>query len=183
MNSAITNTTSHLAHHLFPGQLLHHFGIDFPLHIEPAPPIHALFLGLCACALSALVLTWRIAGAPGKYHPIPEYPPGPKGLPLLGNALDLPSTHQWLAFSKWGEQYGPVVHFSALGTHNIVLNTAAAASSILSGQSDRGGRFSDRPTFMMAARLVEMERLPALINYESGGEVEGIQAAYGTLYG
>jgi hypothetical protein len=36
-------------------------------------------------------------------------PPGPKGLPLLGNALDMPKSRKWLTFTKWGEQYGPFI--------------------------------------------------------------------------
>ena len=33
-------------------------------------------------------------------------PPGPKGLPLLGNLLDMPSEREWHTFAKWGQQYG-----------------------------------------------------------------------------
>jgi hypothetical protein len=33
-------------------------------------------------------------------------PPGPKGLPLLGNILDMPSSFEWVTFSLWGEKYG-----------------------------------------------------------------------------
>ncbi len=33
-------------------------------------------------------------------------PPGPKGLPLVGNILDMPSEKEWLTFAKWGELYG-----------------------------------------------------------------------------
>ena len=33
-------------------------------------------------------------------------PPGPKGLPLVGNILDMPSEKEWLTFTRWGELYG-----------------------------------------------------------------------------
>jgi hypothetical protein len=33
-------------------------------------------------------------------------PPGPPGLPLVGNILDMPMEMEWLTFSRWGEQYG-----------------------------------------------------------------------------
>ena len=36
-------------------------------------------------------------------------PPGPKGLPLIGNLLELPRKLQWLQFSAWAEQYGKYV--------------------------------------------------------------------------
>ena len=33
-------------------------------------------------------------------------PPGPKGVPVLGNLLQMPTEYEWLTFSKWGEIYG-----------------------------------------------------------------------------
>ena len=33
-------------------------------------------------------------------------PPGPRGLPLIGNALDMPSSHPWETFSEWGKKWG-----------------------------------------------------------------------------
>lgn len=33
-------------------------------------------------------------------------PPGPKGLPILGNILDMPKRHEWLTYTKWGREYG-----------------------------------------------------------------------------
>lgn len=36
----------------------------------------------------------------------PSLPPGPLGLPLVGNIFDMPSEQEWLTFAKWGEQYG-----------------------------------------------------------------------------
>ena len=33
-------------------------------------------------------------------------PPGPPGVPILGNALDLAPGFGWKIFEKWREQYG-----------------------------------------------------------------------------
>jgi hypothetical protein len=33
-------------------------------------------------------------------------PPGPPGLPLIGNALQMPTQHEWLTFTTWGKTYG-----------------------------------------------------------------------------
>jgi hypothetical protein len=35
-----------------------------------------------------------------------KMPPGPHGLPLLGNALQMPTTMPWLRFTEWKEKYG-----------------------------------------------------------------------------
>jgi hypothetical protein len=33
-------------------------------------------------------------------------PPGPRGLPLVGNAFDLPHSKEWLTYAEWTKQYG-----------------------------------------------------------------------------
>ena len=33
-------------------------------------------------------------------------PPGPAGLPFLGNLLDLPTSQPWLAFAQWSARWG-----------------------------------------------------------------------------
>ncbi|KIK53241.1 hypothetical protein GYMLUDRAFT_49414 [Collybiopsis luxurians FD-317 M1] len=72
----------------------------------------------------------------------PSYPPGPKPLPVAGNLLQLPITRPWLRFTKWGKQYGDVVHINAFGYHIVILNSINAANDVL----DKHSRiFSDRP--------------------------------------
>lgn len=36
-------------------------------------------------------------------------PPGPRGLPLIGNILDMPTEQEWLTFAQWGDKWG--THF------------------------------------------------------------------------
>lgn len=64
------------------------------------------FAGIILLAvLSAIILHWGfLAGGKGKRLPLP---PGPRGLPILGNYFDLPNGEKdWLTYTKWGEKYG-----------------------------------------------------------------------------
>src|ERR1700761_3752777 len=50
-----------------------------------------------------------------------KLPPGPRGLPLLGNALELRS-QQWLTFMKWKKEFGSTRSASdALSTDALVI--------------------------------------------------------------
>lgn len=33
-------------------------------------------------------------------------PPGPKGVPFLGNIYDVPAKEQWLTYARWSKEYG-----------------------------------------------------------------------------
>ncbi len=33
-------------------------------------------------------------------------PPGPKGWPLIGNLLDMPSHSEWVTYHKWSKELG-----------------------------------------------------------------------------
>ncbi|KIJ26607.1 hypothetical protein M422DRAFT_126181, partial [Sphaerobolus stellatus SS14] len=68
-------------------------------------------------------------------------PPGPKSLPFIRNAFDLPSSHECLKYIDWGNKYGDVVHVTAPGKHIIILNSTKACVDLLEQQS---AIYSDR---------------------------------------
>ncbi|KIJ57200.1 hypothetical protein M422DRAFT_149594 [Sphaerobolus stellatus SS14] len=78
-------------------------------------------------------------------HKLP-LPPGPKSLPLIGNAFDLPTSHEYLKYADWGSKYGDVVHVTALGKHIIILNSTKACIDLL---EQRSTIHSDRPSLPM----------------------------------
>ncbi|KAN0132228.1 Cytochrome P450 [Lactarius tabidus] len=79
-----------------------------------------------------------------------KLPPGPRGLPLLGNALELRS-QQWLTFMKWKKEFGDVFYVNAAGQPIVVLNTQKTAADLL---DRRAGIYSDRPRNIVAAQIL-----------------------------
>ncbi len=92
-----------------------------------------------------------------------RFPPGPRGLPLIGNLLDMPSEKEWLTFAKWGRKYGTVppsenlaikyahsilqgdiTSVSILGQRMVAINSVQIAASLLDKKSLIS---SDRPFF------------------------------------
>jgi hypothetical protein len=73
-------------------------------------------------------------------HPLP---PGPKGLPLLGNVNDLPKpgggleAHHWL---KHKDEYGPISSITVLGQTFIIINDAQIALELLRDRAQHSAR-------------------------------------------
>ncbi|KAF7374531.1 O-methylsterigmatocystin oxidoreductase [Mycena sanguinolenta] len=75
------------------------------------------------------------------------FPPGPSPYPIIGNYHDIPTKLPWLAYTKWGIQYGSdIIHASALGQHIVVVNSVRTAVEIF---EKRAHLYSGRPILAM----------------------------------
>jgi cytochrome P450 len=98
-------------------------------------------------------------------------PPGPKGLPLLGNMLQLPKSRPWVKMEEWTREYGssllpsplrPLAHsaLSATGpiyTLRLGLSTVLVigrAPTALALLDKRSAIYSSRPRMVMTSELV-----------------------------
>ncbi|KAI1433056.1 cytochrome P450 oxidoreductase OrdA-like protein [Xylaria sp. CBS 124048] len=64
-------------------------------------------------------------------------PPGPRGLPLIGNIFDFPpiGVHIWGHWLKHKDLYGPISSVTKWGTTVIILNSAELACELLGKRS------------------------------------------------
>ncbi|KAF9000954.1 cytochrome P450 [Cyathus striatus] len=74
-----------------------------------------------------------------------DLPPGPPGLPFIGNVYQL-SEMKWLTFSKWNKEYGPIFHLNLAGKHTIILGSKKIAIDLF---DRRAAIYSGRPKSIM----------------------------------
>ncbi|EKM54990.1 uncharacterized protein PHACADRAFT_119876 [Phanerochaete carnosa HHB-10118-sp] len=82
-----------------------------------------------------------------------SHPPGPPGLPLLGNLLDMPDNPSWTTYIRWSEEYdSDILRLNVLGSNIIIVNSLEAANDLL---DKRSAIYSDRPEMPMLNDLCE----------------------------
>ncbi|EIW61897.1 cytochrome P450 [Trametes versicolor FP-101664 SS1] len=114
---------------------------------------------LDAVAVLVAVILFNRLFAKKRQGPLP---PGPKGLPLIGNMLDMPASHEWRTFAQWGERWGDIVSVTFLGQPYIILNSAKHALDMLEKKSSI---YSSRPIIPVGGELVGWNRTLALLPY------------------
>ncbi|GAB1312365.1 hypothetical protein MFIFM68171_02575 [Madurella fahalii] len=81
-------------------------------------------LGFVLIAIASLTSLNRRRG------PRKHLPPGPRGIPLLGNVSEIIGD-KWVTFTSLKEKYGSIMHLTLAGQDLIVLNDLKSASDLL----------------------------------------------------
>ncbi|KAI6042049.1 cytochrome P450 [Pisolithus marmoratus] len=104
----------------------------------------AIFISLLG--FGALVFTlWKNRARQASHSLLP---PGPKGLPWIGNVFDIDVSQPWVTYEEWAKRYGDLTYLQVLGKGYVITSSEKVAHELL---SQRSSIYSDRP------RLLPME--------------------------
>ncbi|KAH8985750.1 cytochrome P450 oxidoreductase [Lactarius hatsudake] len=78
-------------------------------------------------------------------------PPGPPGLPFLGNIGDMPKDYEWLHWAKHKDLYGPISSVCVMGQPIIILNSLKVCEDLL---EKRSVIYSGRPLLHFAGEMI-----------------------------
>lgn len=88
-------------------------------------------------------------------------PPGPPGLPVIGNLLDWPTSMESETFTRWKEIYGNLVYANVGGQDFLIVGDYEKAQDML---SRRGSNYSDRPQQYFVSELAGWGRSTGLLS-------------------
>ncbi|KAF8999255.1 cytochrome P450 [Cyathus striatus] len=114
-------------------------GVDVPL-------LHIYYSSILILPMSILAYHYFKFILPG----LKKFPPGPRGLPLIGPIFDIPRNKEWVTYTHWKNIYGSIVGIRILGRNMVLLNSAEIAHELL---NVRGVTYSDRPSFPMLEQM------------------------------
>ncbi|EKM82076.1 hypothetical protein AGABI1DRAFT_105435 [Agaricus bisporus var. burnettii JB137-S8] len=97
-------------------------------------------------AASFLLALYFYLKKPNQHASLP-LPPGPKGWPVIGNLLDMPTEFEWKTYHEWSKNLDTdILHVPVMGTNLIVLDSPEAVMELL---ERRSSIYSDRARMPM----------------------------------
>ncbi|THH17578.1 hypothetical protein EW146_g3259 [Bondarzewia mesenterica] len=144
---------------------LHLLNFRYPSHPLPTSSSTPFIMTISFTLLDALLVVgglWLAKRLLAKKSVAP-LPPGPRGLPLVGNVFDMPKTKAHLTFAKWSEEYNSdIIYVKVLGQPIVILNDAKMTMEMLDKKSSL---YSDRPIFRVASEMVGWKDVLVLTPY------------------
>ncbi|KAJ7723810.1 cytochrome P450 [Mycena metata] len=113
-------------------------------------------------SLLVVALTYVLVSRAARRRNKVPLPPGPRGLPFVGNISDIPTSNHWLKFAELGNVWGDISSLTVLGQTMIIVNSVEIAEDVL---DKRGSNFSDRPVIPFGGELVGFNNVLALSQY------------------
>ncbi|KAK1454817.1 cytochrome P450 [Colletotrichum melonis] len=95
----------------------------------------------------------------------PPLPPGPKGLPIVGNVNDLPKPGEldYVHWLKHKELYGPISSITTMGQTVVILSDPQLAFDLL---DKRSLKHSSRPSQTFIGEMVGLEHITGMAVYD-----------------
>ena len=112
------------------------------------------FLG--GVALTIAIITYRY------YAFRRRLPPGPSGLPIVGNLLEMPKSHPWLTHTELHKKYGPIFSMCFGANTVIFLGTQEVARDLL---EKRSNIYSSRPRSVMVGECISQGNRSLILPY------------------
>ncbi|KAI0792995.1 cytochrome P450 [Irpex lacteus] len=88
--------------------------------------------------------------------------PGPSGLPLLGNTLQVPDNAYFLQYTEWAKKYGSFYSLNLLGNRLLVVNDHKSAIDLLERRSHI---YSGRPRNVMVNELLAQQKYIGFVQH------------------
>lgn len=89
-------------------------------------------------------------------------PPGPRGLPFIGNLHQAPKSYPWRTYAEWHKKYGPVFSLPYGLETIIMIGTQKAAQDLL---NNRSNIYSSRPRMPMVGECVSRGNRSLILPY------------------
>ncbi|KAF8139385.1 cytochrome P450 [Mycena galopus ATCC 62051] len=92
----------------------------------------------------------------------PGLPPGPRGIPFVGNIFVVLTEKRWFKFAELGDVWGDIYSLTVFGKTLIVANSAEVADDLL---NICGANFSHRPVRPIGGTLAGFDNALPLVQY------------------
>ncbi|KAF8209614.1 cytochrome P450 [Mycena galopus ATCC 62051] len=140
--------------------------------------VHSLHWSTVSLFVLAGIGSWHYIRQVKKAKGSARLPPGPRGLPLVGNLLDAPTEQHWVKFAELGNIWGDILSLNVFGQTMIIVNSVKVAEDLL---DVRGANFSERPIIPMGGELCGFNN--ALILSQYGDRVRTERRLFHQLFG